>query len=128
MKLLLIFCLTLSLNASSSLYYFDGNKIVTVQQTTVSTPFAGKNAKYYKTSNDQLLSTDNKLIIKFSVGADITFLVNKFNMEIVEMLGKDLYLFNISETSNTFELSSLIQEENHILFAHPNFIRPRSRR
>ncbi len=128
MKLLIMFCLALSLNATSSFYYFDGNQIVTVEKATVNNYFAGDDAEYYKTSNNQLLSTDDKLIIKFTQDADITFLVNKFNLEIKGMLGNDLYLFSVSEASNTFEVSSLIQEENHILFAHPNFIRPRSRR
>ena len=123
-----IFILTISSSYLFSSFYYNFDKkvpLISVKEPTILKTFShnsSKEVRYFKTPSGKVLGVDNKIIIYFN-NLDIQEYIEKeFSLKYVKTLSKNMYVYSISNSSETLKIANRLNKIEGIKFAHPDFI------
>ena len=123
-KIALIMLFAISLQAAD-FYYEYGKKVMIVKT------YEGRDAKgvkYYKNSLGKKIGVKDEIIVQCKEGISCRENLGKYPVGEVSRLSDRMLLVKVPKDENIFELSQKLYEDDSIAFAHPNFIKERSRR
>lgn len=103
---------------SESCYYKQGC-LVCLKKVSHNRQVGG--ASTYKTPDNILLSTSDKLIVKFKVENNFLLYCEKYNIKLIKRLDVHTYLFKVLEEDKLFNTAKNLQNEIDIVYAHPDF-------
>ncbi len=125
MKNLLVFLVPFMvyIYADELYYYQDDQKVTLVPYHDRFTQQS--NIDYYKNNNGLVVGVTDKIIIKTSAGTDIAKYLDAFNLSLLKRLDDDIYLLRTQDKSLTLGTANKLNEQEHIVYAHPDFIKRR---
>lgn len=79
--------------------------------------------EYYKSENDRIYTFDKTIEVRFnSIGAIFTIL-NNFELEFVDKIQKEVYLFKVDDRKNYFSTISRLNRLKTVMKARPHMRR-----
>ncbi|SFV50616.1 hypothetical protein MNB_SV-6-1816 [hydrothermal vent metagenome] len=123
-KISLLMVLALSLQAGD--FYYEYGKKVMITKSYESRDSSG--IKYYENSLGKKIGVKDEIIIKCVEGKSCQDALKRYNIISVSRLSPTMLLVKVPKDENIFTLSQKLYEDSSIEFAHPNFIKKRTRR
>jgi hypothetical protein len=126
-KILLTTLLFGSLFAQDTYYYLlDGKKETLTPISHLTREHS--NIEFYKTSRNTTVGVSDQLIVKTKDNTNLDDYINKYNLELIKKLSKNLYLLKTDDKSQTISIANQLSLDENILYSHPNFIKKTIRR
>lgn len=123
-KISLLMIIALSLHAGD--FYYEYGKKVMISKSYENRDHNG--IKYYENSMGQKIGVKDEIIIKCKENIPCQNGLKKYNITSVGRLSDTMYLVKVPKGKNIFTLSQKLYNDKSIEFAHPNFIKKRTRR
>ena len=125
-KLILLSVFVIS-GFAGEFFYNKGAK-VEVFKLNESRTIRDKNIEYYITSTGKKIGISNDMIVKCEKNIKCKSLLNSLGFIKVANITDSIFLVTVEYGQNIFELSSSLYEHKDIKFAHPNFIKVKTKR
>lgn len=127
MKYLIIILILLQyLFANDSYYYQYHNKKSLTKLTTLSRD--NSRLDYYQTERGIIVGVSDKLILKLKKSDNIKKYLSDFNLTMVKILNKNMYLVKVKNKTLTIDISNRLSEKESVEYAHPDFVQKRVKR
>ncbi len=121
-KLLLIYILLFNVVLANEYFYIQDNKKINLIKIDEISDASSK-IDYYKTDNDIVLGVKNQLFVKFKTFNNLNKYKKEFDLIVLNVYGKDLYLFQTKDKSLTLKISNDLSLKNDVLYSEANFIK-----
>ena len=124
MKLFIILIFLSSYSFSKECYYNKVNNICFYKYFKKSNIHEFKaNEEYYFTSNERIYTFDKTIAVRFnSIGA-IFPILNDFELEFVDKIRKEVYLFKVEDRQDLFPMISKLNRLKTVMKAQPHMTR-----
>ena len=124
-----IFFLSLfSLSCFSSDYFYNkGEKIAVTKLNEIRT-LRDKDIHYYQTSRGEKIGVSNDIILECHKNTECQNVLKDFGFLMIQNITDVIYVVTLKDKENIFEISSKLYEHKEIKYAHPNFIKTRTKR
>lgn len=121
-KLLLIYMLLFNVVLANEYFYIQDNKKINLIKIDEISDTISK-IDYYKTDNDIVLGVKNQLFVKFKTLNNLNKYKKEFDLIVLNIYGKDLYLFQTKDKSLTLKIGNDLSLKNDVLYSQANFIK-----
>jgi len=108
----------------SESYYYKGHQKVTLEPIK-NTASRSKDIHFYKTVDGIRLGITDKILVKLYSGQDLEPLLQKYHLQSIKSLGRNLYLLKANSIDSTLEIANALDREQGVVYAHPDFIKQR---
>jgi len=107
---------------TSDTYYYKNNKKVTITPD-ISISRSSSNIDYYQNNQGVVLGVTDKLIVKLKDNEKLEQILNEFNLTLIKILSKNIYLLKTTNRTLTIDISNRLNETGYVKYAHPDFIK-----
>lgn len=107
-------------------FYYEYEKKVSIVKSFESR--SGNNVKFYENSLGKKIGIKDEILLQCQDDTNCTTLFRDYNISEVEKLSSKIYLIKVPKDVDIFVLSQKLYKEPHIKYAHPNFVKERTRR
>ena len=83
---------------------------------------------YYKDDKGNTLGISNKLIVAFDKVENVDEILSEFNTTKIVKLYKTTYTITITDKKNTLKVANTLSKNNHVKYAHPDFVKKHFKR
>lgn len=108
-------------NGQDYFYYKKEYKIKLIPQQHQE----NKEFLYYKTSEGRLLGVGDKILVKSNNEVLLDQYLTEYNLTLLKTFSDHLYLIEVPNKSLTLDIANLLNRKEGILYAHPDFKKPR---
>ena len=123
-KIVMILLLGSALQAND--FYYEYGKRVSIVKSFETRN--GSDVKFYENSLGKKIGIKDEILLQCREDSNCSTLFTKYNISKVEKLSSKIYLIKVPEDQDIFVLSQKLYNEPSIKYAHPNFVKERTRR
>ncbi len=114
-----------SILQANDFYYEYGKKVSIVKSFETR---SGSGVKFYENSLGKKIGIKDEILLQCQEDSNCSTLFTKYKISKVEKLSSKIYLIKVPEDQDIFVLSQKLYNEPSIKYAHPNFVKERTRR
>jgi len=121
-KIFIVFIILIEIISAQDYFYYKKNhKIELIPQQVQE----NKQFFYYKTKEGRLLGISDKILVKSNNKTLLKKYLTEYNLTLLKTLSDQLYLIKVSNKNMTLDIANELNEKEGILYAHPDFRKPR---
>ena len=121
-KIFIVFTVLIEiLSAQEYFYYKKDRKTELIPQQIQ----GSQNVLYYKTKEGYLLGVGDRILVKSNNDTLLNKYLAEYNLTLLKRLSDHLYLIEVPNKSLTLDIANLLNRKEGILYAHPDFKKPR---
>jgi len=125
---IIIICIgILSASCANDSYYKNG-KLTTLKSTSKSRSLSGSNIEYYSNQKGQEIGVINEVLLECKDNINCDTLLSSLNLKNYSKLTNKIFLVKVENNDDAFSTSRKLFESGSVKYAHPNFIKKRTKR
>jgi len=123
MKIICILCIIFIeiLSAQEYFYYKKGHKVELIPQQMQ----GSQNVLYYKTKEGYLLGVGDEILVKSNNEVLLNQYLSEYNSTLMKTFSDHLYLIKVPNKNLTLDIANQLNEKEGVVYAHPDFRKPR---
>ena len=125
---ILTFLIVLFSTLHSETFYYEFGKKVTVTKIKDNRENVKDGISYYKNKIGQKIGVKNEIITKCKKSIDCKTVLKEYDFINIKNLTSKILLITLNENQDPFLISQQLYLDDKIEFAHPNFIKKKTRR
>ncbi len=125
-KIILIIGFIATLSANDS--YYKNGKLVELKNLHTARSLNNLDINYFKTEYGQKVGITDEILMQCKDGVNCRKVLKDFNIIDYTNLTDKIYVIKIHDYDTVFSLSRKLFESGNVEYAHPNFIKKRTKR